>query len=323
MDTLSEVLGAIHLEGAVFLDAEFTAPWCVRTQYGLPRGTQLLKGADHIALFHFLLDGRCKTRLADGGEALELGPGDCVLYAHDHKHILCSDLSLPPVDAGDLPHIEQGASQRITYGGGGEATRLVCGYLACDRRINRALFSTLPEMMRISLGGDPALTWLTELLRIGVAESRAQRPGARSLLTKLSELIFVEAMRRHAASLPEGQRGWLAGLRDPQVGKALALLHGQPGRAWTVDELAREVASSRSVMAQRFSDLIGEPPMQYLTRWRLALAARDLRSGPDPIGRIAERYGYESEAAFNRAFKREFDAPPASWRKRAEEATAG
>lgn len=322
MDALSEVLGAIHLDGAVFLDGEFTAPWCVRTQYGLPMETQLLRGADHIVLFHFLLDGRCKTRLADGGEVLELGPGDCVLYPRDHKHILGSDLSLPPVDADDLLHTGHGASQRISHGGGGDATRFVCGYLACDRRISRPLLESLPEMLRISMGGDTAMAWLTELLRVGVTESQAQRPGARSLLTKLSELIFVEAMRRHAASLPEGQQGWLAGLRDPQVGKALALMHAQPGRAWTVDELAREVASSRSVMAQRFSDLIGEPPMQYLTRWRLALAARDLRSGHEPIGRIAERYGYESEAAFNRAFKREFDAPPASWRKRTEATVA-
>jgi AraC family transcriptional regulator, alkane utilization regulator len=317
MDALSEVLGAIHLDGAVFLDAEFTAPWCVEAQYGLPKETQLLRGADHIALFHFLLDGSCKTRLADGGEVLTLGPGDFVLYPHDHKHILGSDLSLPAVDTDILPRTDHGASARMIHGGGGEATRFVCGYLACDRRISRSLFSSLPQLMRIPMGSDPAMAWLTELLRVGVNESQAQRPGARSLLTKLSELVFVEAMRRYAAGLPQEERGWLAGLRDPQVGKALALLHAEPGRPWTVEELAREAALSRSSLGQRFVELIGEPPMQYLTHWRLALAARALRSGSEPVNRIAERHGYESEAAFNRAFRREFGMPPASWRRQA------
>lgn len=317
MDALSEVLGAIHLDGAVFLDAEFTAPWCVEAQYGLPKETQLLRGADHIALFHFLLDGHCTTRLAEGGEILALGPGDFVLYPHDHKHVLGSDLSLPVVVTDTLPRTHYGTSARMTHGGGGEATRFICGYLACDRRISRSLFGSLPQVMRIPMGSDPAMSWLTGLLRVGVDESQAQRPGARSLLTKLSELIFVEAMRRYAAGLPEQERGWLAGLRDPQVGKALGLLHAQPGRAWTVEELARETALSRSVLGQRFVELIGEPPMQYLIHWRLALAARALRSGVESVNRIAERYGYESEAAFNRAFKREFGTPPASWRRRA------
>jgi AraC family transcriptional regulator, alkane utilization regulator len=318
MDALSEVLNAIHLDGAVFLDAEFTAPWCVEAQYGLPKETQLLRGADHIALFHFLLEGNCKASLCDGGETLSLEAGDFVLFPHDHKHIIGSDLSLPAVDTDILPRTEHGASARMIHGGGGEATHFVCGYLACDRRISRSLFASLPEILRIPMGSDPGMAWLTELLCVGVNESQAQRPGARSLLVKLSELIFVEAMRRHAAALPEGQRGWLAGLRDPQVGKALALLHAEPGRAWTVDDLAREAALSRSSLGQRFAELIGEPPMQYLTRWRLALAARALRSGPEPIARIAERHGYDSEAAFNRAFKREFGAPPATWRRQAD-----
>ena len=313
-------MSAISLDGAVYIDAEFTAPWCVEAQYGLPTETQLLSGADHIAFFHFLIEGDCKARLAEGGESLDLKAGDFVLFPQDHEHLLGSDLSLPPIRAHELSREVHGESMRMRHGGGGKATRFVCGYLACDRRISQSLFNSLPRMLRITIGGDPSMAWLSELLRVGVNESQAQRPGARSLLTKLSELIFVEAMRRHAAALPVEQRGWLAGLRDPHVGKALALLHSRYGYPWTVDELAHEVALSRSVLAQRFAELIGEPPMQYLTRWRLALAARALRLGPESIGRIAERYGYESEAAFNRAFKREFGAPPASWRK--QEATA-
>lgn len=317
MDALSEVLSAIQLDGAVYLDAEFTAPWCVEAYFGLPTQNALIVGADHVAFFHYLLSGRSKARLVSGGDAVELQTGDFVLFPHNKLHLLGSDLDIPPVDTKSLPRTGQLQAQRMQHGGGGEATRFVCGYLACDRRISRSLFSSLPEMMRIPMGSDPAMNWVTELLRVGVAESQAQRPGARAQLAKLSELIFVEAMRRYAAGLPDEARGWLAGLRDPQVGRALALLHAQAGRNWTVDELAREVAMSRSALGQRFADLIGEPPMQYLTHWRLALSARALRSGAEPVGRIAERYGYESEAAFNRAFKREFGMPPASWRRQA------
>lgn len=315
MDALSEVLGAIHVEGAVYLDAEFTAPWCVETRYGLPVITELLAGANHVVFFHYLLNGQCKARLSDGTETLELKTGDFILFARDYKHVLGTDLSLPAIGVGS-PDTESNAElMQVRHGGGGEPTRFVCGYLACDPRICRSLLNSLPPMLRVSVGDDLSTSWLVQLLRVGVSESLAQRPGARSLLTKLSELLFVEAMRRYVFSLSAEQKGWLAGLRDPYVGKALSLLHAHAGRAWTVDDLAREVAMSRSALAERFTDLIGKPPKQYLTRWRLALAAKALRSGAEPIGRIAERCAYESEAAFNRAFKREFGTPPASWRK--------
>jgi len=156
---------------------------------------------------------------------------------------------------------------------------------------------------------------LRELFRAGVRESTALRPGAGSMLAKLAELLFVEALRRYIERLPPGGKGWLAGVRDAHVGRALALLHATPGRHWTVDELAREAALSRSALAERFTALVGEPPIQYLMRWRLALAAQALRSGADAIAQLAERSGYESEAAFSRAFKREFGMPPAAWRR--------
>jgi transcriptional regulator GlxA family with amidase domain len=170
-------------------------------------------------------------------------------------------------------------------------------------------------VLRIPIGDGRASAQLRELLRMGVRESLASRAGAGSMLAKLSELMFVEALRRYVESLPPEGKGWLAGVRDPQVGRALALLHGEPGTAWTVDELAREVALSRSALAERFTALVGEPPIQYLMRWRLALAARMLRSGREAVARIAERSGYESETAFSRAFKREFGLPPAAWRR--------
>jgi AraC-like DNA-binding protein len=313
MDALSEVLQAIRLEGALYLDAEFTAPWCVEAQFGLHTAADRLPRSEHIAFFHVLTDGTCRARLVDGTEVLDLAAGDILMFPHDHPHLLGSDVSLPPAERDQVIDKRGGGLFQMRHGGGGAATRFVCGYLACDPRICRPLFSALPRMLRVSVGEDAA--WLLQMLRVGVQESLAQGPGARSLLAKLAELMFVEAIRRFAMTQPEDRRGWLAGLRDRHVGRALALLHGRPAHAWTVDSLAREVALSRSTFAERFVELIGEPPMQYLTRWRLALAAQRLRAGSEPISRVAERAGYESEAAFNRAFKREFGRPPSAWRK--------
>jgi hypothetical protein len=283
LDVLSEVLTAIRVDGAAYIDAEFTAPWCAEAQHGLHRVAGQLPRTDHIIFLHLLTEGSCFVRLADGSETVNAVAGDLLLFPHDHLHILGSDLGLPPaevkeiIDASDLT---QGLIE-MRYGGGGEATRFVCGYLACDQQIFRPLLDALPEMLRIQLGDISVSGWIADLLRLGVQESKAQNPGARSLPSKLSELTFIEALRRYIQSQPLDQKGWLAGLRDPYIGRALALLHGKPSHRWTVEELAREVALSRSALADRFVDMIGEPPMQYLTRWRLALAARALRTGPD------------------------------------------
>ena len=200
-------------------------------------------------------------------------------------------------------------------GGGGEATSFVCGFLACNKSVSRPLLDALPRLLRIPIGDGQGFAMVQELLRVGLRESGRLRAGAQPLLAKLAELLFVEALRRYIELLPPDGKGWLAGFRDAQVGRALALIHGDPGRNWTVDELARLAAMSRSALAERFTSLVGESPMQYLTRWRLALAAQMLRSTKEPIVRIAERAGYESETAFNRAFKREVGVPPATWRR--------
>lgn len=318
MDALSHVLKSVRLEGAVYLNAEFTAPWCVQAKFGLASVRARLAGAEHVVFFHFLTEGGCKLRLADSADVLDVAAGDLVVFTQGEKHLMGSDLHLAPVEAASL--IDAGAAAggdfiQMRHGGGGAATRFVCGYLACSRSVCRPLLDALPRVLRIPIGDGPAAALLRELLRVGVRESSVSGPGAESMLAKLSELMFVEAMRRYAESLPPEGRGWLAGVRDAQIGRALALLHGEPGKAWTVDELARDVALSRSALAERFAALVGEPPMQYLMRWRLALAAQTLRSGGEAITRVAERSGYESEAAFNRAFKREFGMPPAAWRK--------
>ena len=318
MDALSDVLKSVRLEGAVYLNAEFTAPWCIQAKFGLASVRARLAGAEHVVFFHFLTEGGCKVRLADSVEALDVASGDLVLFAREDKHLMGSDLQLAPVEAASLIRADAAADGdfiQMRHGGGGAATRFVCGYLACSRSLCRPLLDALPRVLRIPIGDGPAAGLLRELLRVGVRESSASRPGTESMLAKLSELMFVEAMRRYAESLPPEGKGWLAGVRDAQIGRALALLHGEPGKAWTVDELARNVALSRSALAERFAALVGEPPMQYLMRWRLALAAQTLRSSGEAVARVAERSGYESEAAFNRAFKREFGMPPAAWRK--------
>jgi AraC-like DNA-binding protein len=317
MDALSDVLKSVRLEGAVYLNAEFTAPWCVRARFGLASIRARLAGAEHIVYFHFLVDGGCKVRLADG-EVLEALAGDVIVFPQQEDHAVGSDLQLAPVDAARLIDPKESSSAdllQLRHGGGGAATRMVCGYLACSRSMCRLLFDTLPRVLRIPMGDGPAAKMLRDLMHVGVQETFASRPGAESMLAKLSELMFVEAMRTYVTALPPGGTGWLAGVRDAQIGRALALLHREPGKAWTVDQLARAVALSRSTLAERFAALVGESPMQYLTRWRLALAAQALRSGADAVARVAERSGYESEAAFNRAFKREFGVPPAAWRR--------
>ncbi len=310
----------MSLEGAVYLNAEFTAPWCILGKYGLDSIRRRLAGAEHVVYFHFLTEGACKVRLADGGEVLDVTTGDLVLFPQDDGHVMGSDLRITPIEAGTLARADAASDAdfiEMRHGGGGAVTRLVCGYLACSRSMLRPLLEALPRVLRIPIGDGEASALLRDLLRLGVRESLGVRPAAQSTLAKLAEVMFVEALRRYAESLPPGGQSWLAGVRDAHIGRALALMHAEPRRTWTVDELAREVALSRSALAERFAALVGEPPMRYLMRWRLALAARALRSDRETITRVAERSGYDSEAAFTRAFKREFGVPPAAWRKAA------
>ena len=219
MDALSDVLSAVRLDGAVYVNAEFTAPWCVATQYGLHSAAPKLPDTDHVVFFHFLTEGSCLARLAGGKEEIRVEAGDLLLLAHDDLHVLGSDLNLPFAEVRSAP--PQSGLLEFRDGGGGEATKFICGYLACDRRASRALLGSLPPMLRISLGDVSRGGWLADLLRLGVEESRAQRPGWQSLLAKLSELAFTEALRRYAQSNPPELNGWLAGLQDPYVGPRL------------------------------------------------------------------------------------------------------
>jgi AraC-like DNA-binding protein len=319
MDVLSDVLKSVSLDGALFLNAEFTAPWCIRGRYGRTSVRERLAGVEHVILFHFVLDGRCNVRLADSSKTIDVAAGDLVLFARDDRHVMGSDLHLAPIESDTFFADRHDGRElvNINHGGGGTATRLVCGYLAASRGLCRPLIESLPRVVRIPVVHGPDPNLLHDLVRAGVRESSASRPGRESALAKLAELVFVEALRRYVEELPAEGTGWLAGLRDEHVGRAIALFHGDPERAWTVDTLAIEVGLSRSALAERFVNLIGVPPIQYLARWRLALASRALGVGKDAISRVAERAGYASEASFSRAFKREFGVPPAAWRRSA------
>ena len=315
MDALSDLLQVVKLNGALFLDTRFTAPWCVESRPARELGG-IFAGAGHIVFFHILTQGRCRARLKSGGDTLSVEAGDLLLVAHDDAHIMGSDLQLAPVPSDSLARpAPPGGMLGIDHGGGGAETRFMCGFLACDPQLCRPLLDALPRLLRVPLGDGAGAQWLIGLARRGAEVNSAPGPGSGTMLAKLAELLFVEAMRKHIESLPDRQVGWLAGLRDRHVGRALALMHENPMQRWSVDRLAGQAGLSRSALAQRFTELIGQPPMQYLKRWRLGLAAAALKDSRRPVAALAEQYGYESEAAFNRAFKREFGMPPASWRR--------
>ncbi|HEX6632798.1 MAG TPA: AraC family transcriptional regulator [Usitatibacter sp.] len=318
MDALSEMLKAVRLTSGIFLEAEFTAPWCIDSSPGDEDIASIVSSAEQVSIYHLVTEGRCKAKLPGRGPAIELEAGDLILFPHRDGHLLGSDLHLAPVEMASLVELPPGGgTARIDRGGGGARTRFICGYMACDRRTCKPLLAALPRMLKVSLRDSPAAAWIESTMQRAAAETRAPSAGGDVVLARLAELLFVEGLREYVRSLPESQQGWLAGLRDPHVGRALALLHADPARDWAVETLAQETGLSRSALADRFVALIGEPPMQYLTGWRMALAAQALSTSNDAVARIAERVGYESEAAFNRAFKREFGTPPAAWRRAA------
>jgi AraC-like DNA-binding protein len=317
VDPLSQILKTLRLEAGIFFDAEFTTPWCIDSAPGRKGARRILPRAEHVAIYHLLAEGSCCARLPDEAAQIELAAGDMIMFPHGDGHLLGSDVRRPPLPAETLVRTSpDGGLARIVHGGGGERARFICGYVACDSRLCRPMIGALPRMLRVALGDRPSASWMAKTLQHAADESRSPRAGTDAVLTKLSELLFVEALRSYLETVPEQERSWLAGLRDPHVSRALGLMHAEPARQWTVDALGREAGISRSALGERFALLIGEPPMQYLTRWRLALGARALEEGRETVIHVAQQVGYESEAAFNRAFKREFGMPPATWRRR-------
>lgn len=316
MDTLSEMLRELRLVSGFFLQAEFFTPWCIDSAPGKDDVHHILPDAEHVTIFHLLVEGRCGIKLPGGSQVWQMQAGDVVILPRGEAHLMGSDLQLAPVQAANLVEPGDGSGvMRISYGGGGARTRFICGFLAGDPRLCRPLLESLPSIVLVRLCEPDKVSWVAETMRFATQETSVPGIGSSAILSRVSELIFVEALRRYAAELPPSQQGWLAGLRCPQVSRALSLLHARPAYPWTLEDLAAQTGMSRTSLTERFQRLLGEPPLRYLTRWRLALAARQLRETQESLGRIAERVGYDSEAAFNRAFKREFGAPPASWRR--------
>jgi AraC-like DNA-binding protein len=322
MDALSDVLRVARLTGGVFLHAEFFEPWCLASQLKPEHCEPFLGPASHMMLYHYVVEGRLSVRLK-GGEMFALAPGEIVLFPRNDMHLLGSDLDLPPVLGSDVivPATDGGLSA-IRLGGNGACTQVICGFLGCNDVEGNPVISTLPPVLHLNVEEAGAAEWIHSTFQYAAQEVAARRPGSETVLAKLSELLFVEAVRRYVNSLPSEHTGWLAGLRDPHVARTLALFHGNIARAWTVDELGRAVGLSRSSLADRFARLVGQAPMQYLTHWRMQVAAFDLRNTNASLAQVAERIGYDSEAAFSRAFKKTFGAAPATWRRQKSEAGA-
>jgi AraC-like DNA-binding protein len=318
MDALSDVLRTVRLTGAIFFDIHASEPWVAETPQGESIVGAMFPGSEHLICYHVITKGACWA-VVPGEPPIRLVAGDVIVLPHGDAHVLSStpgmrrtpDMSLyrmPP--GGQLPvSISMGGPQ-------GDAAHFICGFLGWDARPYNPLLAALPRTILIS---DHMSGALADYVRFALAESKEPRMGAQAVLSRLSELMFVNVVRRYLESLPADRTDWLAGLRDPFVGRALAAFHRSPGRAWTIESLARSVGLSRSALAERFTQFVGQPPMQYLTHWRMQLAANHLLSGMESIAAIAGRVGYESEAAFSRTFKKVVGTPPGLWRRQRNE----
>jgi AraC-like DNA-binding protein len=314
MDVLSEVLKVVKLQGAMFYNGEFSAPWSLRSPPSHTIAPYLAPGAEHVIIYHLLTVGRASARLEDG-ERVALGAGEIVIFPHGDPHIIENGSPTKTMDMSQqLAQILCQGLKLSRLGGGGEVTRFVCGYMACEPRLSQVFLSGLPPLFKVRIRDDASGRWLENSIRFSVNQADTPRAGGEAMLAKLSEVLFVETLRGYIANLPPEQTGWLAGARDSEVGKTLALMHRNPAHPWTLAALANDVGVSRSVLAERFRYYLNEPPMAYLTRWRLQLGRQMLSSTSYSVAQIAAEVGYESEAAFNRAFKREFTVPPARFR---------
>ena len=317
MDVLSTILKTVRLEGAMFYNAEFSAPWKFRAPASMQVAPYLSQEPRHVIIYHLLTHGRAYANVEDGPR-LSLEAGDIVVFPHGDPHFMGNGRDVEPRDNGAI--LEEILAQGLKIarmGGGGELTRFICGYLVCDPHLSKAFLGGLPPVFKVSIGGDSSGKWLENSIRFSVEHAVASQTGSEIVVAKLSEVLFVETIRRYVDLLPAGHTGWLAGARDPDVGNALALLHREPSNPWTIADLAKQVGVSRSVLAERFRHFLGVPPMAYLARWRMQLGAQMLTSTSQGVAQIALAVGYDSEPAFNRAFKREFGSPPARYRTKA------
>lgn len=313
MDGLSELLRAIRLSATAYIEAQLSAPWAVETPPRSAIAARLASRAARIIPYHVVTHGSCFVELK-GQPPVELAADDAIFFPHGDVHVLGSGTGIKPLKITTeavlkLTHPDSIA--RTRYGGGGDSTRLVCGFFACDEQLSAQLIERLPRLIRHRSCAYSAGALLPAS---SSAEREGTQPGFGAVLAKLSELVFVDAIRAYVEALPE-QVGWLAGLRDRCVSSALAKIYSDPGAPWTLESLARASGTSRTVLAERFVRCVGTAPMHYLSQWRLRVAA-DLLGNTDRATKlIAESAGFGSTAAFTRAFRREFGVPPARWRQ--------
>ena len=331
-DTLSDVLRSVRLRSAVFYFVSCDGKWAAEAPPSRDIAKAVMPGAEHVIEYHVVTQGECWAAIV-GESPRKLKRGDVVMLPQGDPHVISSAPGMRADNHIDA-YLQLGHDRRpfgVFYDGGaapqisrepyvldrsvgcGAATTLVCGFIGCDTRPFNPLLATLPRLLH--LPADSSSGWSEQFLAVAAAEAVSKRPGSEALLERISEMMFVDAIRRHVEVLSQESTGWLAGLRDRFVGRALALLHAEPAAPWTIDELGKRIGLSRSALHERFVELIGQPPMQYLTHWRMQIAARLLRDGQASVAAVAAAVGYESEAAFTRAFKRLVGTPPAAWRR--------
>jgi AraC-like DNA-binding protein len=314
-DTLSDVLRAVRLTGAVFFTVDATAPWVTETPAGHEIAPLIVPGSEHVIDYHIVTSGSCWGGIV-GEPAIHLEAGDVIVFPQGDAHVMSS---APGMRGTPDPTVYRRSGTQLPIaihqdGGSSERSEVICGFLGCDARPFNPLLATLPRIIHVRRqAADDGV--IAQFVRLALAESTARRAGGEVVLAHLSELLFVEVVRRHLSTLPPEHSGWLAGLRDEHVGRALGKIHERPAHPWSLETLAREVGVSRSALAERFADFVGVPPMQYLAQWRMQLAATLLSSTAIGLAEMAERVGYGSEAALSRAFKRWVGVAPALWRQ--------
>jgi AraC-like DNA-binding protein len=306
-DPLGEALHALRMSGAFYCRSEFTEPW------GLA-----LPPLPGYLWFHVVTSGRVSVDLGDG-ELTTLQSGDVALVTQGAGHRLCSEPAAPAPGILDLPREEiSDRYEVLRHGGGGALTRMMCGAVRFDHPAARNLVALLTEIIYLDAASTPDLVWMQGTLALIAAETKHLRPGGEAVITRLADVLIIQAIRWWMETDPSAQTGWLGALRDEQIGRALSLIHGDPARAWTVAALADELAMSRSAFAARFTELVGEPVMQYVTRWRMRVAVNTLQDEGATVAQLADRLGYRSEAAFARAFKRVTGVAPGSIKRHGE-----
>lgn len=323
-DTLSDVLRSVRLRGALYFHVSATRDWAAEAPAAREIAAAVMPGAEHVMEFHVVLAGACWAAAVDG-EPVHLAAGDLVIFPHGDPHVVSSapGMRAPANAQGYFErqreprpftlHLDASEVRPGTAPAGTGDTVLVCGFLGCDLRPFNPLIAALPRLLHLPAADGQ--DWVLHCMRQAATESTHQRPGGGALLERLSEMMFIDAMRRYLGTLPDSSRGWLAGLRDRHVGRALALVHAAPEAPWTVDDLGQRVGLSRSALHERFAALVGRSPMQYLAHWRIQVGATLLRDSACTVAAVAQQVGYESEAAFARAFKRLVGQPPAQWRR--------